>query len=116
MGKKLMTIIPYNNIIDWLLIGLAITKPSKKATEQISIDVWKIIVASKPRFVLIYSQDEMKENSITKIRYIIETDIPNEIFKCHIPQSIPTPRLLINGEYLFESCGSIKPLQPNSSQ
>lgn len=39
MGKKLMTIIPYNNIIDWLLIGLAIIKRSKKATEQISIDV-----------------------------------------------------------------------------
>ena len=30
-----------------------------------------------------YSQDEIKENSMTKIRYIIATNIPNEIFKCH---------------------------------
>lgn len=45
-----------------------------------------------------YSQDEIKENSMTKIRYIIATNIPNEIFKCHIPQNIPINRLLKNRE------------------
>ena len=113
--KKNIVNIPYNDNIDWLFIFSFTTILSKKTIEHTLIEVCSIIVVSKFLFVLMYSHDETKENSITKIRYIKKTGTPNKIFKCHIPQNIPIKRLLVNREYFFRSCGSIKPLQPNSS-
>ena len=94
--KKNIVNVPYSNNIDWLLIFSQMTILSKKTIEHIFIEVCKIIVVSRFLFVLMYSHDEIKENSITKIRYIIKTGTPNKIFKCHIPQNIPIKRLLVN--------------------
>lgn len=67
--KKNIVNIPYNDNIDWLFIFSFTTILSKKTIEHALIEVCSIIVVSKFLFVLMYSHDETKENSITKIRY-----------------------------------------------
>ena len=101
--KKNTVNVPYSDNIDWLLIFWQITIFSKKTIEHTFIEVCKIIVVSRFLFVLMYSHDEIKENSITKIIYMIKTGIPNKIFKCHIPQNNPIKKLLVNRECLFRS-------------
>lgn len=74
--KKNAVNVPYSDNIDWLLIFSQITIFSKKTIEHTFIEVCKIIVVSKFLFVLMYSHDETKENSITKIRYIKKQVLP----------------------------------------